>query len=101
MDEEIEYPVGDLNRLRKACQLADLVVLEWDGGTLIPKGAALLNDGRNHRLVSDADGDQTGEALPMPMRDTTTGRRFRVVQLACEDEDHAVEIVRWVERVNA
>ncbi len=73
MDKEIEYPVGDLNRLRKACQLADLVVLEWGGGTLIPKGAALLNDGRNHRLVSDADGDQTGEALPMPMRDTTTG----------------------------
>jgi hypothetical protein len=42
----------------------------------------------NHQLVSDADGDQTGEALPMPMRDTITGQRFRVVQLACEDEDH-------------
>ncbi len=101
MDEEIEYTVGDLNRLRKACQLADVVVLEFDGGTVIPKGAALLNDGRNHRLVSDADGDQSGDVLPLPMRDITTGRMFRVVQLACEDEDHAAEVVRWVERVNA
>ncbi len=101
MDDEIECTVGDLNRLRKACQLADVVVLEFDGGTLIPKGAALLNDGRDHRLVSDADGEQTGDALPMPMRDTTTGRKLRVVQLGCEDEDEAAEIMRWVERVNA
>ncbi len=47
MDDEIEHTVGDLNHLRKACQIADLVVLEFDGGTLIPKGAALLNDGRD------------------------------------------------------
>ena len=41
MDEEIEYPVGDLNHLRKACQLADLVVLEFDAGH--PQRRSALN----------------------------------------------------------
>jgi hypothetical protein len=97
--EEMERDYAEsCQKLRKACQKADLVVAEWDDGKLILKGAELLHDGQGHNLASVGTEPTDGvDELLHDMTDTITGKKFRTALLECQDRDGALALKQIVD----